>query len=105
MDIENDDMEPETEIEEYFLATFAGSIESVQLKACSRGQSIVVRYEMVAGPSWALLGGQRGALSQTAVADYSDTIVVNLPIDVAYKSNTPFGCLYMYNVCFTRVLF
>lgn len=94
MDPENDDMEPEMEIEEYFLATFSGSIELVQLKACSRGQSIVVRYEIVAGPSWVVLGGQRGALSQTAVADYSDTIVINLPIDIAYKSNTPFGCPY-----------
>lgn len=94
----NDDLETESEVEIHFLTKFGGTIDTIQLEACSQGQSVVIRYEIVAGAGWTLLNGQQGALSQTAEVEYGDVIVVNFPIDVAYRSNTPFGCVYIFNL-------
>lgn len=75
-----------------FLASFNGQIEYIDITAAS-GSSYHCKYEIVTGPDWKIVSGLEAGVSQTAnVVVNGDKIVLNLPVEVTFKSTNPFGC-------------
>lgn len=75
-----------------FLLSIAGQIEYIDILT-NAGTSWHCKYEFVTGPDWKIIGGVEGALSQVANAVCNgEKIVLNLPIEMVYKTTNPFGC-------------
>lgn len=75
-----------------FLISISGQIEYIDILA-SAGSSWHSKYELVVGSDWKVVSGLEGGLSQVAnVVINGAKIVLNLPIEIMYKSTNPFGC-------------
>lgn len=78
--------------EDQFLLSITGQIEYIDILASS-GSSWYCKYEFVAGPDWQIVSGLEAALSQTAnVVTNGEKIVLNLPLEIVFKSTNPYGC-------------
>ncbi|KAF2899123.1 hypothetical protein ILUMI_07050 [Ignelater luminosus] len=74
-----------------FLLSLSGQIDYISILA-GAGSSWHCKYEFVAGPDWKIVGGLEAGLSQTAnVVSNGEDIVLNLPIDIVYKSTNLHG--------------
>lgn len=77
-----------------FLISVSGQIEYIDILA-GAGSSWHCKYEFVAGTDWKIVGGLEAGLSQIAnVVVNGDKIVLNLPVEIIYKSTNPYGCKY-----------
>lgn len=75
-----------------FLVSITGQIETIDILAPS-GTSWHCKYEFVTGPDWKIIGGLESGLSQTSnVVVNGDRVVLNLPIEVNFKSTNIYGC-------------
>ncbi|XP_050744451.1 B9 domain-containing protein 1 [Drosophila biarmipes] len=78
----------------YFTVSIVGQIVSATFPMGPDKQFIFLRYELVAGPDWQLASGPQHGLTQMATnkrGHFNDPIVFNMPIEVTYKSTSPFG--------------
>lgn len=74
-----------------FLLCLTGQIEWVDILASS-GSSWHCKYEFSSGPDWRILGGLEAGLSQIVnIINNGDKVVLNLPIEIQYKSTNPYG--------------
>lgn len=77
-----------------FLVSISGQIEFIDILA-SAGSSWHCKYEFVAGPDWKVVSGLEAGLSQIAnVVSNGAKIVLNLPLEIIYKSTNLYGCKY-----------
>lgn len=75
-----------------FFVSVTGQVEYLDTLATS-GSSWHCKYEFVAGPDWKIVGGLEAGLSQIAnVTSHGEKVVLNLPIEIVYKSTNPYGC-------------
>ncbi|XP_072381021.1 B9 domain-containing protein 1 [Diabrotica undecimpunctata] len=74
-----------------FLVCLTGQIEWIDILATS-GTSWHCKYEFSSGPDWKVSGGLESGLSQVAnIVNNGDKIVLNLPIEIQFKSTNPYG--------------
>ncbi|XP_041565527.1 B9 domain-containing protein 1 isoform X1 [Drosophila elegans] len=79
----------------YFSLSITGQIVSATFPLGPDKEFVFLRYELVAGPDWQLSSGPRHGLTQMATnrrGHFNEPIVFNMPIEVTYKSTSPFGC-------------
>ncbi|XP_017067683.2 B9 domain-containing protein 1 isoform X2 [Drosophila eugracilis] len=79
----------------YFTLSIVGQIVSATFPLGPDKEFVFLRYEMVAGPDWQLSSGPQHGLTQMATnkrGHFNEPIVFNMPIEVTYKSTSPFGC-------------
>ncbi|XP_017118822.1 B9 domain-containing protein 1 isoform X2 [Drosophila elegans] len=78
----------------YFSLSITGQIVSATFPLGPDKEFVFLRYELVAGPDWQLSSGPRHGLTQMATnrrGHFNEPIVFNMPIEVTYKSTSPFG--------------
>ncbi|XP_052858604.1 B9 domain-containing protein 1 [Drosophila gunungcola] len=78
----------------YFSLSITGQIVSATFPLGPDKEFVFLRYELVAGPDWQLSSGPRHGLTQLATnrrGHFNEPIVFNMPIEVTYKSTSPFG--------------
>ncbi|XP_034113031.1 B9 domain-containing protein 1 [Drosophila albomicans] len=78
----------------YFSLCVTGQIVSATFPLGPDKEFIFCRYELVAGPDWQLASGAQHGLTQMSTnksGHFNDKIVFNMPIEVTYKSTSPFG--------------
>ncbi|XP_064549196.1 B9 domain-containing protein 1 [Drosophila montana] len=78
----------------YFTLCITGQIVSATFPLGPDKDYILCRYELVAGPDWQLASGPQHGITQMATikrGHFNDKIVFNMPIEVSYKSTSPFG--------------
>ncbi|XP_017067682.2 B9 domain-containing protein 1 isoform X1 [Drosophila eugracilis] len=78
----------------YFTLSIVGQIVSATFPLGPDKEFVFLRYEMVAGPDWQLSSGPQHGLTQMATnkrGHFNEPIVFNMPIEVTYKSTSPFG--------------
>lgn len=77
----------------FFISTI-GQLESAYFPLGVASKSLYCRYEVVHGPDWELVSGQRTGITQSASVGNShfQTIVFNMPLEFTFKSTNPFGC-------------
>jgi B9 domain-containing protein 1 len=66
---------------------------------------IFIKYFFVHGQDWDLIGGHQEGSSQIGhkSVDNRQTIAFNFPLDVTFKSTSPFGCIqYFLNVWYSE---
>lgn len=79
----------------YFSLCITGQIVSATFPLGPDRDFIFCRYELVAGPDWQLFSGPQHGLTQMSTnksGHFNDKIVFNMPIEVTYRSTSPFGC-------------
>lgn len=79
----------------YFSLCITGQIVSATFPLGPDRDFIFCRYELVAGPDWQLASGPQNGLTQMSTnksGHFNDKIVLNMPIEVTYRSTSPFGC-------------
>ncbi|XP_037731295.1 B9 domain-containing protein 1 [Drosophila subpulchrella] len=78
----------------YFSVSIMGQIVSATFPMGPDKEFVFLRYEMVAGPDWQLSSGPQHGLTQMATnkrGHFNEPIVFNMPIEVTFKSTSPFG--------------
>ncbi|KAH8409857.1 hypothetical protein KR222_010562 [Zaprionus bogoriensis] len=78
----------------YFSVCITGQIVSASFPLGPDRDFIFCRYELVAGPDWQLASGPQHGLTQMSTnrgGHFNDKIVLNMPIEVTYRSTSPFG--------------
>eukprot|EP00099_Drosophila_melanogaster_P022863 NP_650470.1 B9d1 [Drosophila melanogaster] len=78
----------------YFSLSIVGQIVSATFPLGPDKEFVFLRYEMVAGPDWQLSSGPQHGLTQLATnrrGHFNEPIVFNMPIEVTYKSTSPYG--------------
>ncbi|SPP82979.1 B9 domain-containing protein 1 [Drosophila guanche] len=78
----------------YFSLSITGQIVSATFPLGPDQEFVFLRYELVAGPDWQLASGPQHGLTQLATnksGHFNEPIVFNMPIEVTYKSTSPFG--------------
>ncbi|EDW97439.1 B9 domain-containing protein 1 [Drosophila yakuba] len=78
----------------YFSLSIVGQIVSATFPLGPDKEFVFLRYELVAGPDWQLSSGPQHGLTQLATnrrGHFNEPIVFNMPIEVTYKSTSPFG--------------
>ncbi|KAL7728235.1 hypothetical protein ACLKA6_005648 [Drosophila palustris] len=78
----------------YFSLCITGQIVSATFPLGPDKEFIFCRYELIAGPDWQLASGPQHGLTQMSTnksGHFNDKIVFNMPIEVTYKSTSPFG--------------
>ncbi|KAG5872815.1 hypothetical protein JTB14_025269 [Gonioctena quinquepunctata] len=56
------------------------------------GSSWHCKYEFAFGPDWKIIGGLEAGMSQVAnVVNNGDKVVLNLPVEIQFKSTNPYG--------------
>ncbi|XP_002069645.3 B9 domain-containing protein 1 [Drosophila willistoni] len=78
----------------YFSLCITGQIVSATFPLGPDKEYVFCRYELLAGPDWQLASGPQHGLTQLATnkqRHFNDPIVFNMPIEVTYKSTSPFG--------------
>ncbi|KAH8382870.1 hypothetical protein KR009_005658, partial [Drosophila setifemur] len=78
----------------YFSVSFTGQIVSATFPLGPDKEFVFLRYELVAGPDWQLASGPQHGLTQMATnqsGHFNQPIVFNMPIEVTYRSTSPFG--------------
>ncbi|XP_017008990.3 B9 domain-containing protein 1 isoform X2 [Drosophila takahashii] len=78
----------------YFSLSIVGQIVSATFPLGPDKEFVFLRYELVAGPDWQLASGPQHGLTQLATnkrGHFNEPIVFNMPIEVTYKSTSPFG--------------
>ncbi|EDV43076.1 uncharacterized protein Dana_GF18301 [Drosophila ananassae] len=78
----------------YFSVCITGQIVSATFPLGPDKEFVFLRYELVAGPDWQLASGPQHGLTQLATnrsGHFNEPIVFNMPIEVTYKSTSPFG--------------
>ncbi|EDW42036.1 B9 domain-containing protein 1 [Drosophila sechellia] len=78
----------------YFSLSIVGQIVSATFPLGPDKEFVFLRYEMVAGPDWQLCSGPQHGLTQLATnrrGHFNEPIVFNMPIEVTYKSTSPYG--------------
>ncbi|KAH8316002.1 hypothetical protein KR074_004992 [Drosophila pseudoananassae] len=78
----------------YFSVCITGQIVSATFPLGPDREFVFLRYELVAGPDWQLASGPQHGLTQMATnrsGHFNEPIVFNMPIEVTYKSTSPFG--------------
>jgi len=79
----------------YFSVSVMGQIVSATFPMGPDKEFVFLRYELVAGPDWQLFSGPQHGLTQMASnkrSNFNEPIVFNMPIEVTFKSTSPFGC-------------
>lgn len=79
----------------FFTLFVTGQIVSATFPLGPDKDYIFCRYELVAGPDWQLVSGPQYGITQMSTnktGHFNDKIVFNMPIEVTYKSTSPFGC-------------
>lgn len=79
----------------FFSLCITGQIVSATFPLGPDKDFIFCRYELVAGPDWQLASGPQYGITQMSTnksGHFNDKIVFNMPIEVTYKSTSPFGC-------------
>lgn len=82
----------------FFTLFITGQIVSATFPLGPDKDYIFCRYELVAGPDWQLVSGPQYGITQMSTnktGHFNDKIVFNMPIEVTYKSTSPFGCKYL----------
>ncbi|XP_037939747.1 B9 domain-containing protein 1-like [Teleopsis dalmanni] len=72
----------------------SGQLESAIFPMGPDADEIFCRYEVVAGADWELVSGCQNGITQTAsnkCGHYNDKIVLNMPIEITFKSTSPHG--------------
>ncbi|XP_017869784.1 PREDICTED: B9 domain-containing protein 1 [Drosophila arizonae] len=78
----------------FFTLFITGQIVSATFPLGPDKDYIFCRYELVAGPDWQLVSGPQYGITQMSTnktGHFNDKIVFNMPIEVTYKSTSPFG--------------
>ncbi|XP_023164607.1 B9 domain-containing protein 1 [Drosophila hydei] len=78
----------------FFSLCITGQIVSATFPLGPDKDFIFCRYELVAGPDWQLASGPQYGITQMSTnksGHFNDKIVFNMPIEVTYKSTSPFG--------------
>ncbi|ALC46008.1 CG14870, partial [Drosophila busckii] len=78
----------------YFSLCISGQIVSATFPLGPDREYVYCRYELVAGADWQLVSGPQHGLTQMATnksGHFNDKIIFNMPIEVTYKSTSPFG--------------
>ncbi|KAH8295112.1 hypothetical protein KR018_007269 [Drosophila ironensis] len=78
----------------FFSVCITGQIVSATFPLGPDREYVFLRYELVAGPDWQLASGPQHGLTQLATnrsGHFNEPIVFNMPIEVTYKSTSPFG--------------
>lgn len=79
--------------EAYFVINFNGQIQCAKFEGGNENDEFYLRYDIVCGSEWELIGGLDGGVTQTSKrGSLIDDIVFNMPIEVSYKTRSPFGC-------------
>ncbi|KAB0793532.1 hypothetical protein PPYR_13152 [Photinus pyralis] len=74
-----------------FLLMICGQIEYVETFT-SAGTTWHCKYEFVSGTDWKIVGGLQSGVSQIVnVSSNDNKVILNLPIEVVYKSTNPHG--------------
>lgn len=84
----------------FYISTI-GQLQSVYFPVGPSSRSVHCRYEVVHGPDWELISGQKSGITQCASVGNSNfhTIIFNMPLEFTFKSTNPFGCkliIYKY---------
>lgn len=85
----------------FYISTI-GQLESVHFPLGVGSKSVHCRYEVVHGPDWELVSGQRSGITQCASVGNKDfqTITFNLPLEFTFKATNPFGCeFFISSLC------
>ncbi|XP_034488756.1 B9 domain-containing protein 1 [Drosophila innubila] len=91
---EQDEMQDAPSTASYFSLCITGQIVSATFPLGPDKEFIFCRYELIAGPDWQLASGPQHGLTQMSTnksGHFNDKIVFNMPIEVTYKSTSPFG--------------
>ena len=77
----------------FYISTI-GQLESVYFPLGTSSRSLHCRYEIVHGPDWELVSGQKSGVTQCASVGNQNfhTIIFNMPLEFTFKSTNPFGC-------------
>ncbi|XP_043655624.1 B9 domain-containing protein 1 [Drosophila teissieri] len=78
----------------YFSLSIVGQIVSATFPLGPDKEFVFLRYELVAGPDWQLSSGPQHGLTQLATnrrGHFNEPIVFNMPLEVTYKSTSPYG--------------
>ncbi|EDV93016.1 B9 domain-containing protein 1 [Drosophila grimshawi] len=93
--VQNEDDELETKCTvSYFTLCVSGQIVSATFPLGPDREFIFCRFELIAGPDWQLVSGVQHGLTQMATnkaGHFNDKIALSMPLDVTYKSTSPFG--------------
>ncbi|XP_017053477.1 B9 domain-containing protein 1 [Drosophila ficusphila] len=88
-----------------FSLCISGQIVSATFPLGPDKEFVFLRYELVAGPDWQLASGPQHGITQLATnkrGPFNEPIVFNMPIEVTYKSTSPFGWPQMLVSVFGR---
>ncbi|KAH8389370.1 B9 domain-containing protein 1 [Drosophila serrata] len=78
----------------YFSLSITGQIVSATFPLGPDKEFVFLRYELIAGPDWQLASGPQHGLTQLATnksGHFNEPIVFNMPIEVTYRSTSPYG--------------
>lgn len=83
------------------MVSLAGQVVCLEVLA-GAGSRWHCKYEFVHGADWRCVGGVQAGLSQIAnVVQNGEKVVLNLPIQIVFRSTNPYGCEY-WVFCFWR---
>lgn len=92
----------------FYISTI-GQLESVHFPLGVGSKSVHCRYEVVHGPDWELVSGQRSGITQCASVGNQDfhTITFNMPLEFTFRATNPFGCklVRLFFVCWLNGIF
>lgn len=76
------------------MVSLAGQVVCLEVLA-GAGSRWHCKYEFVHGADWRCVGGVQAGLSQIAnVVQNGEKVVLNLPIQIVFRSTNPYGCEY-----------
>lgn len=77
----------------FYISTI-GQLEAVFFPVGTGSKSVHCRYEVVHGPDWELVSGQKSGITQCASVGNNNfqTITFNMPLEFTFKATNPFGC-------------
>lgn len=79
-----------------FLLGITGQIEFAKIILASTGTLWHCKYEYFYGPDWKTVHGIESTLSQVShISKSHDKIVFNLPLQIYFKTTTPYGCKFI----------
>lgn len=75
-----------------FLVSISGQLEYIDTLA-DAGSEWYCKYEFATGPDWKIIGGIEAGISQICTVNTNgEKVVLNLPIEVMFKSTNVYGC-------------
>lgn len=80
----------------FYISTI-GQLESVHFPVGTASKSLHCRWEIVHGPDWELVSGQKSGITQCASVGSNNyhTITFNMPLEFTFKATNPFGCKWL----------